>query len=184
MCARMATRPRQVTVWYRGIPYTLDLVRCRRALVERQVEGELSSMESLAGAVGVSRSTASRFFSGRPTSLTVTLRMLKVLRLRFEDVARPETGDQDDPEGRSSAANGSRRAPRSPQPGVGSLGLSVRAANCLLANDVTTVDQVLDMTDDELLSLRNLGREALEEIREKLVERGFVARDRPESASR
>jgi hypothetical protein len=42
MSARMRSRPKQTTAWYRGVPYTLDLVRCRR--------------------------TASRFFSARPTS--------------------------------------------------------------------------------------------------------------------
>src|ERR1700736_2641972 len=93
--ARMTSRPTQVEVWYRGIPYLLGLVRCRRALVHRQVEGELDSMESLAKAVGISRSTASRFFSGRPTSLTVTLKILEVLKLRFDDVARPKS-DEDD----------------------------------------------------------------------------------------
>jgi transcriptional regulator with XRE-family HTH domain len=82
-------RPKQVIVWYRGAPYTLDLVKCRRALVLRQVEGELDNMNSLARAVGVSRSTASRFFSGRSTSLAVTLRILSVLRLTFEEVATP-----------------------------------------------------------------------------------------------
>lgn len=71
MCARPRSHPKYVTVWYRGIPYTLDLVCCRRALVERQVAGELSCMEDLAGAIGISRSTTSRFFSGRPTSLMV-----------------------------------------------------------------------------------------------------------------
>jgi hypothetical protein len=55
------------------------------------VEGELDNMNSLAHKVGVSRSTASRFFSGRSTSLAVTLRVLAVLRLKFEDVARPVT---------------------------------------------------------------------------------------------
>ncbi|HYW26903.1 MAG TPA: helix-turn-helix transcriptional regulator [Terriglobales bacterium] len=94
MSARMASRPRQVTVWYRGIPYTLDLVRCRRALVARQVDGDLDSMESLANTVGISRSTASRFFSGRPTSLAVTLRILEALHLRFEEVATPAVEDQ------------------------------------------------------------------------------------------
>jgi hypothetical protein len=74
----------------RGIPYLLDLVRCRRALVQRQVDGELDSMESLALATGISRSTASRFFSGRPTSLAVTLKILDALRLGFEEVATPE----------------------------------------------------------------------------------------------
>jgi transcriptional regulator with XRE-family HTH domain len=84
-------QPREVIVWYRGASYVLDLERCRRALVMRQVEGELDNMNSLARAVGVSRSTASRFFSGRSTSLAVMLRILAVLRLSFEDVARPAT---------------------------------------------------------------------------------------------
>ncbi len=82
-------RPSSVVVWYRGIAYELNLVKCRRAMVERQVEGELDSMESLASAVGISRSTASRFFSGRPTSLAVTLKILNKLGLKFESVAKP-----------------------------------------------------------------------------------------------
>jgi hypothetical protein len=93
MCARMASWPRQATVRYRGIPYTLDLIRCRRALVTRQVDGDLDSMECLARSIGISRSTASRFFSGRSTSLSVTLRILNALRLTFEDVATPVMDD-------------------------------------------------------------------------------------------
>jgi len=93
MTPRVAARPRHVSVSYRGMPYTLDLAKCRRALVYRQVEGHLDSIESLAAAVGISRSTASRFFSGRATSLAVTLKILKALRLKFEDVARP-VGDR------------------------------------------------------------------------------------------
>jgi transcriptional regulator with XRE-family HTH domain len=79
-------RPKQVTVWFRSIEYVGDMVRCRRALVARQIEGELDSMESLANAVGISRSTVSRFFSGRQTSLSVTLRILERLHLTFDDV--------------------------------------------------------------------------------------------------
>ena len=158
MGGQRTNQPRQVTVWYRGIPYTLDLVRCRRALVQRQVEGDLDSMGSLASAIGISRSTASRFFSGRQTSLTVTLRLLEALHLKFEDVATPSL---DDP-----AASGV-------SPGVGSLGLSVRTANCLVANGITTIAQLVAMTDGELLGLRNLGGEALQEIRDKLAEKGF-----------
>ena len=93
--ARMADRPRKVTVWYRGIPYSLNLVRCRRALVDCQVKGEFESMEELAVAVGISRSTGSRFFSGRPTSLAVTMRMLDALHLTFADVLTPETEEHD-----------------------------------------------------------------------------------------
>jgi transcriptional regulator with XRE-family HTH domain len=89
----MNPRPRRVRVAYNGVPYTLDLLRCRRALVVRQVEGELTSMQSLADVIGVSRSTASRFFSGRPTSLAVTLKILGALRLRFDEVATPDAGE-------------------------------------------------------------------------------------------
>ena len=54
------------------------------------------------------------------------------------------------------------------------LDLSVRAFNCLKANDITTVGQLLGKKEDELLSLRNFGRKSLDEIKEKLVEKGFI----------
>jgi DNA-directed RNA polymerase subunit alpha len=36
------------------------------------------------------------------------------------------------------------------------------------------VGQLLGKREDELLSLRNFGKKSLDEIKEKLVERGFV----------
>jgi DNA-directed RNA polymerase subunit alpha len=57
---------------------------------------------------------------------------------------------------------------------VEELELSVRALNCLKANDVTRIGQLVAMRQEELLSLRNFGQKSLDEIREKLVERGFV----------
>ena len=56
---------------------------------------------TLAVKVGVSRSAASRFFSGRPTSLAVTLKILDALHVKFEDVATPLL---DDALGREDAA--------------------------------------------------------------------------------
>jgi transcriptional regulator with XRE-family HTH domain len=82
-------------VWYRGVAYRLNLERCRRALVLGQVDGKFGSMEALAAVVVVSRSTVSRFLSGRPTSLDVTVRILAALGLRFEDVAKPLQGHGD-----------------------------------------------------------------------------------------
>jgi len=55
--------------------------------VARQVDGDLDSMESLARSIGISRSTASRFFSGRSTSLSVTLKILDALHVIFDEVA-------------------------------------------------------------------------------------------------
>ena len=54
------------------------------------------------------------------------------------------------------------------------LDLSVRAFNCLKANEIQTVGQLLQMREEELLALRNFGRKSLDEIKEKLVEKGFI----------
>ena len=87
-------RPSQVVVRYHGIPHTLDLLRCRRALVGCQVEDKFTGMESLAGQIRISRSTVSRFFGGRNTSLAVTLKILGALGLQFDDVVKLcDTGD-------------------------------------------------------------------------------------------
>jgi DNA-directed RNA polymerase subunit alpha len=62
------------------------------------------------------------------------------------------------------------------------LDLSVRAFNCLKANDITTVGQLLGKKEEELLSLRNFGRKSLDEIKEKLVEKGYVPADQADNA--
>ena len=85
--------PTSVIIRPNGVLFELNLIACRRALVLRQVDGDFDSIEGLAKAVGCSRSTASRFFSGRPTSLKLVLATLAVLKLRFEDVAGPWTPD-------------------------------------------------------------------------------------------
>jgi len=120
----MASRPKTVKVFYRGIAYRLDLVRCRRGLVDCQVLGELDSMESLANKVEISRSTASRFFSGRPTSLAVTLKILEALHLEFEDVAWPV--EEDDPPAQPGGTAGAGVA-RQPRPSNGQDGAARRA---------------------------------------------------------
>jgi hypothetical protein len=91
---RRGRRRDKAIAWYRGVPYVLDLRRCRMALVRCELGGDFGSMEALAERVQVSRSTASRFFSGRPTSLTVTNRLIDVLGLEHEDVLRPATPEE------------------------------------------------------------------------------------------
>jgi len=54
------------------------------------------------------------------------------------------------------------------------LNLSVRAYNCLKRSGLMTVGQVLEKSEDELLSLRNFGRKSYDELRERLVEMGFL----------
>lgn len=49
------------------------------------------------------------------------------------------------------------------------LGLSARAYNCLRRARIDTVEQLQQMTDDDLLRIRNMGARTVEEIREKVV---------------
>jgi DNA-directed RNA polymerase subunit alpha len=60
---------------------------------------------------------------------------------------------------------------------VEDLELSVRALNCLKANDIGKVGELLAMRLEELLALRNFGAKSLDEIKQKLVAKGFVAED-------
>ncbi|MFN0145590.1 MAG: DNA-directed RNA polymerase subunit alpha [Dehalococcoidia bacterium] len=54
------------------------------------------------------------------------------------------------------------------------LTLSVRAYNCLKRSGLMTVGQVLEKSEDELLGLRNFGRKSYDELRDRLIELGYV----------
>jgi DNA-directed RNA polymerase subunit alpha len=54
------------------------------------------------------------------------------------------------------------------------LELSQRTYNCLKRSQITKVGQILQMSEDELLSLRNFGQKSLTELREKLREHGVI----------
>src|SRR6266540_3108308 len=52
--------------------------------------------------------------------------------------------------------------------------LSQRTYNCLKRSQITKVGQILQMSENELLSLRNFGQKSLVELREKLQEHGVL----------
>jgi DNA-directed RNA polymerase subunit alpha len=54
------------------------------------------------------------------------------------------------------------------------LNLSVRAYNCLKRSGLMTVGQVLEKSEEELLGLRNFGRKSYDELRDKLIELGYI----------
>jgi DNA-directed RNA polymerase subunit alpha len=57
------------------------------------------------------------------------------------------------------------------------LDLSVRVFNALRRTGITSVGEVLEMLslgDDTLLTIRNFGQKSLDELRERLEERGFM----------
>jgi DNA-directed RNA polymerase subunit alpha len=54
------------------------------------------------------------------------------------------------------------------------LELSVRATNCLESEGITTVRDLVNRSEDELLEVRNFGETTLKEVRQKLTERGLT----------
>ena len=54
------------------------------------------------------------------------------------------------------------------------LNLSPRSLNSLKRAHITRVGEVLKMSDEELLQIRNFGQKPLEELRNKLAEKGIT----------
>src|SRR3990172_3774074 len=54
------------------------------------------------------------------------------------------------------------------------LNLSVRAYNCLKRSGLMTVGQVLEKSEEELLTLRNFGQKSYDELKARLVELGYL----------
>lgn len=53
------------------------------------------------------------------------------------------------------------------------LRLSVRAGNCLESENINTVRDLVERTEDQLMEVRNFGETTLTEVREKLAELGL-----------
>jgi DNA-directed RNA polymerase subunit alpha len=56
---------------------------------------------------------------------------------------------------------------------VNEIELSVRAANCLNNANITTVGQLAQKTEAEMLKYRNFGKKSLNEIKDKLQHLGL-----------
>ncbi len=57
------------------------------------------------------------------------------------------------------------------------LDLSARSYNCLKRAAITTVSELTQKTEEEMMKVKNLGKKSLREIKEKLAESGLSFRD-------
>lgn len=78
------------------------------------------------------------------------------------------------PELRPAPTSGVYVTPEAESKALADLGLSPRVLNALHGRKITKVGQVLGMEEKELLAIRNFGQKSLDELREKLVEYGFL----------
>jgi DNA-directed RNA polymerase subunit alpha len=89
---------------------------------------------------------------------------------RFADVGRPPGAIGLDEAPAAASAN-LLDAP------IEELDLPMRAYNSLKRNNITKIGQLLALDDEELLRMRNFGRKSLDEMKERLALRGFIAPD-------
>ena len=87
--------------------------------------------------------------------------------------------------GRPMPASGDGASPSAPSANlldapIEELDLPMRAYNSLKRNSITKIGQVLSLSDDEFLRMRNFGQKSLDELKERLTLRGFIA---PEATS-
>ena len=61
---------------------------------------------------------------------------------------------------------------------IEALDLSPRAYNSLKRAGVSKVGEVLDMTEEDLLNVRNFGRKSLDELRDRLILKQFITPER------
>lgn len=71
------------------------------------------------------------------------------------------------------------------QPAAGSmsiddLDLSVRSNNCLRRAGISTVEELTQKTEEDMMKVRNLGRKSLEEVKKKLADLGLGLRNSEE----
>ena len=78
-----------------------------------------------------------------------------------------QTGNEDD-----EAADASGRADVLDRP-IEDLELNVRPANCMKRAGIVTIGDLIQKTDEEVKTLRNLGSKSFDEIVDKLAERGL-----------
>jgi DNA-directed RNA polymerase subunit alpha len=53
------------------------------------------------------------------------------------------------------------------------LDLSVRSYNCLKKSNINTFGDIIGKTEEEIMSIKNLGKKSLEEIKDKVNEFGY-----------
>jgi len=86
---------------------------------------------------------------------------------RFAEIGRPSMPSSDD-----AAVAPSANLLDAP---IEELDLPMRAYNSLKRNSITKIGQVLSLSDDEFLRMRNFGQKSLDELKERLALRGFIS---------
>jgi DNA-directed RNA polymerase subunit alpha len=119
-----------------------------RMLLDIETDGSVAPRDALASAAATLRSLVDLIanLSDEPEGLELT------------EVAGPTTGSPD------------LELP------IEDLDLSERPRNCLKRAQINTIGELLQKTEDDLLNITNFGQKSLDEVKQKLDERGLTLR--------
>lgn len=96
----------------------------------------------------------------------------EILRQHFQQVA--DFGKQPIP-GERPAMAGTSLPPHLYEMPIEKLDLTPRAYNSLKRANISKVGELLEMSEEELLSVRNFGKKSLDELRDRLAQNGLLA---------
>jgi DNA-directed RNA polymerase subunit alpha len=57
------------------------------------------------------------------------------------------------------------------------LDLTVRSYNCLKREGINTVSELIGLTEEQLINIRNFGSKSVDEVRDKLVSMGLSLKE-------
>jgi len=104
--------------------------------------------------------------------------MSKLLRMFAEF-----SGDFRSEEFAEEAEGGAEAEVRAPEARIEELDFSVRTYNCLKKANILTVGELVQITEQDLMNIRNFGRKSLSEVKEKLSQLGLSLKNGMEEAS-
>jgi DNA-directed RNA polymerase subunit alpha len=140
----------------RRVSFTVEPTRVEqdtnydRLILEIETDGSLTAADALASAGDTLRS------------------LMGLVAEMSEEPQGLELGD---------VATGTSTSPDLDKP-IEDLDLSERPRNCLKRAQVNSIGELLQKTEDDLLAITNFGQKSLDEVKQKLDERGLSLRVR------
>lgn len=98
----------------------------------------------------------------------------KILRDHLEILANMDESVLEESETQSSTVEETANSVQHKM--IEDLELSVRSYNCLKRAGITTVEELIQRTEDEMIHVRNLGKKSLKEVKEKVYSLGLSFR--------
>jgi DNA-directed RNA polymerase subunit alpha len=132
-------------------------------VIERKRVGPMTNFERLVLEI---------WTDGTMTPTDALTQSAEILRQHFQQVAdfgKAVTGED------AKAAGGSTLSPQIYEMPIEKLDLTPRAYNSLKRANISKVGEVLEMSEEELLSVRNFGKKSLDELRDRLATHGLLA---------